>query len=119
MFASFASFTYDRCMEERTIFHRILARELPATFLHEDDDVIVIKDIHPQMPLHLLFIPKQFAQSLAHLSPATAKIPAMLIGKAQTFAAEKGIANYKLAFNVGKYTHVPYLHLHFLSDEQF
>ena len=40
----------------------------------------------------------------------------MLTEKARAFALEKGIADYKLMFHVGKYTLVPYLHLHFLSD---
>lgn len=41
----------------------------------------------------------------------------MLINKARVFAKEKGIADYKLVFHVGKYTLVPYLHLHFLSEQ--
>ncbi|NOS67720.1 MAG: HIT domain-containing protein [Candidatus Peribacteraceae bacterium] len=105
-------------MEPRTIFHKILDKELPSTVLYEDDEVLAIKDIHPQAPTHLLFIPKQFVESVAHLTPATAHIPGMLIEKAKNFAVEKGIADYKLMFHVGKYTLVPYLHLHFLSDQQ-
>ena len=103
-------------MNPRTIFHKILDKELPSTVLHEDADVLVIKDIHPQAPLHLLFIPKRFAESIAHLTPETADLPGMLTEKARAFALEKGIADYKLMFHVGKYTLVPYLHLHFLSD---
>ena len=109
-------YTYD--MTERTIFHKILDRELPSTILYEDADVLVIKDIHPQAPLHLLFIPKRFAQSLSHLTRETEDLPGMLIQKARAFAAEKGIADYKLMFHVGKYTLVPYLHLHFLSEQR-
>ncbi len=108
-------YTYD--MTERTVFHKILAKELPATVLYEDGDVMVIKDIHPQAPLHLLFIPKQFAESIAHLTPETEELPGLLIKKARAFAVEKGIADYKLMFHVGKYTLVPYLHLHFLSEQ--
>ena len=105
-------------MADPTIFHRILNKELPATVLHEDDEVLVIKDIHPQAPLHLLFIPKLFAESIAHLTPETEHLPALLTKKAREFAVEKGIADYKLMFHVGKYTLVPYLHLHFLSEQQ-
>ena len=42
----------------------------------------------------------------------------MLVQKARMFAQEKGIADYKLMFHVGKYTLVPYVHLHFLSDQK-
>ena len=104
-------------MSDRTIFHKILDRELPSTVLYEDGDVMAINDIHPQAPLHLLFIPKRFAQSLNHLTSETEDLPGMLIKKARAFAAEKGIADYKLMFHAGKYTLVPYLHLHLLSDK--
>jgi len=42
-----------------TIFHRIIAKEIPATIIYEDDTYIVIKDINPKMPIHRLIIPKQ------------------------------------------------------------
>ncbi len=102
-----------------TIFHRIVRKEIPATVLCEDDEVLAFKDIHPKAPTHLLFIPKHFIESIAHVTPETAHIPGMLILKAQKFAAEKGIVGYKLQFNVGKEggQEVPYLHLHFLSDK--
>jgi histidine triad (HIT) family protein len=108
-------------MSERTIFHKIRDRELPATIVYEDDEVLAFKDIHPKAPTHLLFIPKHFVESIATLTPETAHLPGMLILKAQTFAAEKGIAGYKLTFNVGKEggQEVPYLHLHFLAEKVF
>ncbi len=106
-------------MTHPTIFHKILAREIPATVVFEDDEVLAFKDIHPKAPTHLLFIPKHFVESIAHVTPETAHIPGMLILKAQAFAKEKGIGGYKLTFHVGKDggQEVPYLHLHFLSDQ--
>ena len=105
-------------MEIRTIFHRIRDREVPATILYEDDDVLVFEDIQPKAPTHLLFIPKKFVASIADVTPETAHLPGMLILKAQQFAVEKGIGGYTLTFHVGKGggQEVPYLHLHFLSD---
>ena len=100
--------------DERTIFHRILARELPATIVYEDDEVLAFKDIHPKAATHLLFIPKTFAHSIARLTPETEHLPGMLILKARDFAKEKGIAQFQVLFD-GR--HVPYLHLHFLSDQ--
>ena len=108
-------------MSERTIFHKIRDKEIPADVVYEDDEVLAFKDIHPKAPTHLLFIPKHFVASIADLAPETAHIPGMLILKAQRFAAEKGIAGYKLTFHVGKGggQEVFYLHLHFLSEENF
>ncbi len=107
-------------MQERTLFHRILDRELPATVVFEDDEVLAFKDIHPKAPTHLLFIPKTFLASVADITPETAHIPGMLILKAQEFAKRQGIAGYKLTFHVGKEggQEVPYLHLHFLTHQE-
>lgn len=106
-------------MEERTIFHRIRDKEIPASVVFEDDEVLGFKDIHPKATTHLLFIPKHFVESIAAITPETAHLPGMLILKAQKFAATQGIRGYKLTFHVGKEggQEVPYLHLHFLSDQ--
>lgn len=103
-----------------TIFHRILRKEIPASVVYEDDDVLAFKDIHPKAPTHLLFIPKHFVASIADVTPETAHIPGLLILKAQAFAKEKGIDGYKLTFHVGKDggQEVFYLHLHFLSGKK-
>ena len=106
-------------MEERTIFHTIRDKETPSTIVYEDDEVLAFKDIHPKAPTHLLFIPKHFVASIADVTPETVHLPGMLILKAQRFAKEKGIDGYKLTFHVGKGggQEVPYLHLHFLSEQ--
>ena len=107
---------------ERTIFHRIRDKEVPATIAYEDDDVLAFHDIHPKAPTHLLFIPKKdsdFLASIADLSPATAHVPGMLIQKAQEFAHRNGITGYQLKFHVGKGggQEVFYLHLHLMSQQ--
>ncbi|MBM3228206.1 HIT domain-containing protein [Candidatus Peribacteria bacterium] len=107
-------------MVEPTIFHSILSREVPASIVYEDDEVLAFKDIHPKAKTHLLFIPKHFVASIADVTPETAHIPGMLILKAQRFAQEQGIKGYRLTFHVGKGggQEVMYLHLHFLSEEK-
>lgn len=111
---------YTRSMTETTIFHKIRDKELPASIVYEDEDVLAFKDIHPKAPTHLLFIPKHFVASIADVTPETAHIPGMLILKAQKFAKEQGIMGYRLTFHVGKGggQEVMYVHLHFLSDER-
>ena len=108
-------------MEDRTIFHKIRDKEIPADIIYEDDEVMVFKDIHPKAATHLLFIPKHFAASIADLTPETAHLPGLLIHKAKKFADENGIKGYRLTFNVGKGggQEVFYLHLHFMSEETF
>lgn len=104
---------------DRTVFHKILDREIPANVVYEDDDVLAFKDIRPQATTHLLFIPKTFVASIADIDEATERIPGHLVVTAKRFAQEKGITGYKLSFNVGKDggQEVPYIHLHFLSPQ--
>ncbi|MDD5103266.1 MAG: HIT domain-containing protein [Candidatus Peribacteraceae bacterium] len=109
-------------MAERTLFHRIRDREIPAAIVFEDDEVLAFKDIHPKAPTHLLFIAKKdadFVPSIDDLTEATAQVPGLLIRKAQQFARAHGIDGYQLKFHVGKGggQEVFYLHLHFLSEQ--
>ncbi|MDD5751063.1 MAG: HIT domain-containing protein [Candidatus Peribacteraceae bacterium] len=109
-------------MTERTLFHKIRDKEIPAAIVYEDDEVLVFKDIHPRAPTHLLFITKResdFVPSINDLTAQTAHVPGLLIRKAQAFAMEHGISGYQLKFHVGKAggQEVFYLHLHFLSEQ--
>jgi histidine triad (HIT) family protein len=107
-------------MAERTVFHKIIAKELPATVAYEDDDVLAIHDIHPKAPLHLLFIPKKFAVSIAAIDASTDHLPGLLILTAKKFADVHGIVGYTLTFHVGREggQEIDYLHLHFLSNQK-
>ena len=66
-----------------TIFHKIIRREIPATIVYEDEDVIAFKDIAPQAPVHVLFVPKVDIATLNDVQPTQAEV----IGRGnQTFA---------------------------------
>lgn len=105
---------------EPTIFHRIIAHELPADIVYEDDQVIAFKDIHPKATTHILFVPKEYVASIADITPETEHIPGMLILKAKEFALSQHIDGYKLIFHVGRGggQEIFYLHLHLLSAEK-
>ena len=107
-------------MTERTIFHKIRDKELPASIVYEDDEVLVFHDIHPKAKTHLLFVPKMFVATIMDLTPETEHLPGMLILKAKEFAETNGIKGYKLTFHVGQGggQEVFYLHLHFLADQE-
>jgi len=109
-------------MTERTVFHKIRDKEIPADIVYEDDLVLIFKDIRPQAALHLLLIPKKeedVVSSIADITKSTEHVPGMLIDKARHFAKKKGIDGYRLTFHVGKGggQEVFYLHLHFLSNQ--
>ncbi|OGJ60343.1 hypothetical protein A3A67_03780 [Candidatus Peribacteria bacterium RIFCSPLOWO2_01_FULL_51_18] len=109
--------------EKETIFHKIIRREIPASIVYEDDEVMAFKDKHPKAKTHLLFIAKKesdFVPSINDLDEKTAHVPLLLIRKAQALAKSKGIDGYQLKFHVGKGggQEVFFLHLHFLSEQK-
>lgn len=106
-----------------TIFDKIVRHELPADIVYEDDDVLAFRDIHPQAPVHVLFIPKR--KSLPTLNDCNAD-DAPLLGKlllsAAAYAKREGFADagYRCVINCnrdGGQT-VFYLHLHVLAGRQ-
>jgi len=109
---------------ERTIFHDIRDKKIPADIVYEDDEVIVFKDINPAAPTHLLFIPKKdedIIPSITDLTPETKHVPGMLIWKAHEFTKKNDIDGYRLQFDCGSGggQTVFYLHLHLLSQQKF
>lgn len=99
------------------IFCKIGSGELPSQTVFEDGDVRVFKDIHPKAPVHLLVIPKEHIESIAHLEERHEKIAGKLLFAAKEVAAAHGLKGYKLAFNVGREggQEVDHLHLHVLG----
>ena len=105
-----------------TIFSKIIRREIPADIVYENDEVLAFRDLNPQAPVHVLFIPKQ---PLATLNDATAS-HAELLGKvllaAADYARQEGFAEqgYRTVINCnedGGQT-VFHLHLHLLAGRR-
>jgi histidine triad (HIT) family protein len=105
-----------------TIFSKIVRREIPADIVYEDDEVLAFRDLNPQAPVHLLFIPKR---PLATLNDATAN-DAELLGKlllaAAAYAKQEGLAEqgYRTVINCnedGGQT-VFHLHVHLLAGRR-
>jgi histidine triad (HIT) family protein len=97
-----------------TIFGKIIARELPAEIVYEDDKVIAIKDIHPQAPVHLLIMPKKEYASIQEVPEAELSILPHLFKVAQDLAEEFGVERgYRLLTNNGAPAGQTVFHLHF------
>jgi diadenosine tetraphosphate (Ap4A) HIT family hydrolase len=109
-------------MSEDTIFHRIQRREIPADIVYEDDHVFAFRDIAPQAPVHVLFVPKASVRTLDALKESQADIVGRLAYAAADYARREGFADdgYRVVINCngnGGQT-VFQLHLHLLAGAQ-
>lgn len=100
-----------------SIFSKIINREIPSNILFEDQEFIVIRDIHPKAPIHVLIIPKKAYQTLEEVAFDDDIFYAKLLKLARQMAKKFNITdNYKLFMNVGnKVQDVPHLHLHLMG----
>lgn len=108
-------------MREKTIFEKIIDRELPAEILYEDEDIICIKDKYPVMPIHLLIITKKVIPSLQHIEEKDYHLLGKMVNRAQKIASKLGIEdNYRLVTNVGTRSgqSIHHLHFHLLSNDK-
>ncbi len=84
------------------LFCKILAREVPADVLHEDEHVLAFRDIRPQAPFHALVIPKRHLATLNDFSADDAELAGRLLLTGQRLAAEHGLPGYRVAMNVNR-----------------
>ncbi len=96
-----------------TLFTKIINRELPAEILFENEDVIVIKDIAPAAPIHLLIITKKVISSLQMLKEEEAYLLGAIVKAAQEMARKLDITDYRLLTNNGPEAGQSIFHLHF------
>ncbi|CAB4243519.1 conserved protein of unknown function [Methylacidimicrobium sp. AP8] len=105
----------------KSLFSRIIDRELPAQVIYEDDHCIAIHDIHPVARVHALVIPKKPIPRLSEAKQEDQQLLGHLLLAAKTVAAHLGIAEtgFRLIINNGKDAgeSVPHLHLHLLGGE--
>jgi diadenosine tetraphosphate (Ap4A) HIT family hydrolase len=106
-------------MAGETIFHKIMRREIPADIVYEDDEIIAFRDIAPQAPVHVLFVPKVDIATLDDLQPSQADVVGKLALAAAAYARREGFADrgYRLVMNCngdGGQT-VYQLHMHLLA----
>jgi histidine triad (HIT) family protein len=96
------------------IFCQIVAGSVPATFVHQDDEIVAFRDIHPGAPTHILIIPRQHLVSLDEASAENAPLMGRLVATAAQIARDEGIAatGYRLVTNIGVEGGQSVFHLH-------
>lgn len=102
----------------KTLFEKIVAREIPAQIVFEDDLVLAIRDINPQAPTHVLIFPKRPLPRIAEATSDDHKLLGHLLLKAAEVAKQLDLpGGYRLVINNGADggETVPHLHVHILG----
>ncbi len=95
-------------------FEKIISREFPAKIFYEDDEVIVIQDLYPKAPVHLLLIPKEKSKNFYEASLETLAIMGRTVKKvAELLKIED---HFQIQVNNGYGQEIEHLHYHFMSD---
>jgi histidine triad (HIT) family protein len=104
------------------LFCKIVAGNLPAKRVHEDDDLIAFDDINPQAPLHVLIIPKRHIPTLNDLTSSDVALAGAMIRLAAEIAKKRGLeaAGYRTVFNCNADAGqtVFHIHLHVLGGRR-
>ena len=105
----------------KTIFQKIIDREIPSKIEHEDEHCIVLHDIQPQAPVHLLIVPKKHIIRIAAATPDDESVLGHLLLVAGLIARKLQLAEgFRLVINNGPHASesVPHLHVHLLAGRQ-
>jgi histidine triad (HIT) family protein len=108
-------------MAEKTIFQRIIDKEIPAKIIHEDDRCLAFHDVAPQAPVHVLVIPKKPITSLAALNDSDAELIAHMSLVIRNLAKQLQLdRGYRVVVNCGRDggQSVDHLHFHLLGGRQ-
>lgn len=100
-----------------TIFGKILAGEIPADRIYEDEHCIVFRDINPAAPTHLLVVPRKEITRLDRMEAADEPLVGHLLRVASLVAKQEGLADFRVVVNngAGAGQSVFHLHLHVIG----
>ncbi|HEX6938011.1 MAG TPA: histidine triad nucleotide-binding protein [Longimicrobiales bacterium] len=106
-------------MAQNCIFCGIVAGDVPATIVREDEDTVAFRDIDPKAPTHVLIVPRRHIASVNGLEAADAALVGQLFLAAKEVARDEGVAasGYRLVMNTGPEAgqSVDHIHLHLLG----
>jgi histidine triad (HIT) family protein len=108
---------------DNCLFCRIVAHQLPARIVFEDDSVVAIEDVNPQAPVHLLVIPRRHLPSLKEATHEDEPLLGRLLTVAAQLARERGLElkGYRTVINSGAFAgqSIFHLHVHVLGGRVF
>lgn len=100
------------------IFCKIIAREIPADIVYENDSLIAFPDIHPSAPTHLLLVPRKHTPGFENLTAVDQPILGAIVAAAHQLIDENKLGGqFKIVINGPDYRHVDHLHFHLLGGQ--
>lgn len=108
-------------MSEPSLFTKIINRKIPATFEHEDDFCVAIRDINPQAPVHILIIPKKHIVRTSLATDEDQAVLGHLLLTARNVAKKLNLVDgFRIVINNGPHggEAVPHLHVHLLGGRK-
>jgi histidine triad (HIT) family protein len=104
------------------LFCKIIAGQIPATIVYQDDRLVAFKDINPQAPMHVLVVPRRHIATLNDLGPGDDGIVGEMVRRGATLAADQGHSErgYRAVFNCNADAGqtVFHIHLHVLGGRR-
>lgn len=99
-------------MAEKTLFSKIIDREIPADILYEDDLCVAFRDIQPQAPVHFLVVPRKPIPRLSDALSTDHAVLGHLMLKAAETAKAQGLGEFRIVINSGESAGQTVFHLH-------
>jgi histidine triad (HIT) family protein len=109
-------------MAEKTIFQKIIDREIKADIVHEDDRVAAFRDVNPQAPTHILVVPRKHIDRIENMTEDDEGLVGHMVFVATQIAKKEGLdGGYRLVLNNGSDggQSVFHIHLHLLGGRSF
>ena len=96
------------------LFCKIINKDIPASIVYEDDQVMAFNDINPEAPTHVLVVPKRHIETLSDLGPDDDALVGALVRRAAVIASERGIASsgFRSVFNTNRDAGQTVFHIH-------
>jgi histidine triad (HIT) family protein len=96
------------------LFCRIALGEIPASIVHQDDELIAFNDINPQAPMHVLVVPRRHIATLNDVTESDAALVGRMMRRAAAIASERGYAErgYRAVFNCNREAGQTVFHIH-------
>jgi histidine triad (HIT) family protein len=96
------------------LFCKVVAHEIPAQIVFEDDELVAFRDINPQAPMHVLIVPRRHVASLNDLQPCDDPLVGSMFRRAAALAGEQGLAErgFRTVFNCNRDAGQTVFHIH-------